>query len=222
MKTPPRPFHAVITGDLVDSSSKSAPGEPARVLKQLRSIFSAVTKEIRGLEEFQIFRGDSFQTALHAPAEAVTAALILRCQCLLRIQLDLRIAIGIGPVEHHPKTSVGEGSGPAFTYSGRGLDEMAEPRRMVLRTPDKFLNAEMIAFTALLDAVVRSWSTRSLAVAAERLAGKTQEEIAAKLKISQSAVSQRLAVAQWWAVEAALERWRQASASLTKPYKGEI
>jgi predicted transcriptional regulator len=44
-------------------------------------------------------------------------------------------------------------------------------------------------------------------VAALSLAGKNQNAIAVTLGISQSAVSQRLAVAQWWAVAAALERW---------------
>ncbi len=214
-----RPLYAVITGDLVDSSSKIAPGEPAQVLKELRSIFALVTKAIKGLEKFQIFRGDSFQTVIDDPVDALRAALLLRCYCLLRVELDLRVAIGVGLVEYHTERSVGEGVGPAFTYSGRALDEMVEPRRMVVKTPDAAINSEMLALAALLDAVVRSWSKRALEVVVERLAGRTQEAIGVAFNVSQSAVSQRLAVAGWWAVEAGLARWKEVSQRLKKPYK---
>jgi hypothetical protein len=212
-----RPLYAVITGDLV-KSSRTPPGDRDRVLRQLRSVFDSVDEDTRRLEGFQIFRGDSFQTVLDEPADALKAALLLRGRCLIEVGLDVRLAVGVGPIEYRSRKSVGEGIGPAFTFSGRALDGMSEPRRFAITTPDEGINLEMAAFAAMIDAIVRSWSKRAILVVVDSIAGKTQQAIAAALKISQPAVSQRLAIARWWAVEEAMKRWKAISSQLvTKP-----
>ena len=207
--------YAVVTGDLVDSS-KAPATDRDRVLKEMRSVFRSVETDITGLGDFQIFRGDSFQTVLEEPAHALKTALLLRCSCLLQVGLDMRLAVGVGSVEYRSRKSVGEGIGPAFTLSGHSLDEMRDPRRLVIATQDDAVNSEMNALTALLDAVVDGWSTNAIVTVTKRLHGKKQQAIADELKISQSAVNQRLAVAHWWAIEAAAERWHTVADQLTR------
>ena len=213
------PARAVLTGDLV-ASSKTAPGDRQQVLDRLRKVFDSVIRdtkrELRNhLDRFQIFRGDSFQTVLADPTDAIRVALLIRCRCLLETGLEIRLAVGIGAIEYSSPRSVGEGIGPAFTHSGHALDGLGK-QRLVAVTDNKDRNSELLVVTALLDGLVRSWSKRSLVVAAESLLRRSQEKIGASLRVTQSAVSQRLAVAQWWAVDLALAHCESVVSGTTR------
>ena len=153
-----------------------------------------------------------------------------------RTHLDARIAIGIGTIDYLPRDQVGEGDGEAFRNSGLELDKMKKKEQnLVVRTPWVEINEELRTECALLDALIQRWTKEQaeailfqiqepelilLNKAMARDIGhetahedlqpskQTQEEIAKILKISQSALSQRLKTGGYWAVQVFLEHFK--------------
>jgi len=153
-----------------------------------------------------------------------------------RARLDARIAIGIGTIDYLPKDQVGEGDGEAFRNSGPELDKIKKKEQnLVVRTPWTEINEELGIECALLDVLIQRWTKEQAeailfqiqeliflkmaimahdvghATAREDIqrSKQTQEGIAKILKISQSALSQRLKTGGYWAVEVFLERFKE-------------
>ncbi|MFZ3385254.1 MAG: SatD family protein [Candidatus Methanoperedens sp.] len=221
-------IYAVLTGDLI-GSSRFRIQQREEVLSNLKDSFQEISPEI--IESpFVVFRGDSFQGVLASPEEALKAALIIRASLLSkfkgkRTHLDARIAIGIGTIDYLPRDQVGEGDGEAFRNSGPELDRMKKgEQNIIVRTPWAEINEELRIECALLDALIQRWTKEQAEAIVyqwpKRDFGETplqdqvlaheitQEVIARILKISQSALSQRLKTGGYWAVQAFLERFK--------------
>ena len=204
---------AVLTGDLVGSSRFKSEKQRDEVLSILKDSFSKVESSDIIASSFEIHRGDSFQGVLSRPEQALKAAMIIRTNLLSRSletknRLDARIAIGIGKIDYLPKDKVGEGDGEGFRNSGVELDKMKKgEQNLTIKTPWPEINKELKTECALINAIIHRWTKEQAGAIMYQIQGYTQEEIAKELKISQSAVFQRLRTGGVWAVQAFLERY---------------
>ncbi len=205
-------IYAVLTGDLI-GYSRFKPKDREVVISILKAVFRKLPPGMIA-SKFHIFRGDSFQGVLSMPDEALLAALIIRSGLISGFsgknhRLDARIAIGLGTIDRLGRRA-GEGDGEAFRNSGTGLDGMKKgEQNMTALTPWKELNEELRTECALLDALIMRWSREQAEAIMHHIMGKTQEEIAGSLKISQPAVFQRLKTGGMRAVQEFLRRYRE-------------
>ncbi|MFD1095846.1 hypothetical protein [Salegentibacter chungangensis] len=211
---------AVITADLIDSSNY---GEEMLnlVINRLKQEFKMIAGE-QAPNDFRIYRGDSLQGVVYRPSEALLLALRLKTAVNMlesdekspssraaAVSADLRIAIGVGSIEVERK-NISESNGQAFRFSGLTLDEMKyESRKLRLKTPEENINQEFNVSLSFLDLTTERWSTASAEVIYYLLQDKKETEIAALLKISQSAVNQRKKAAGWDAIKVLLERYEK-------------
>ena len=209
-----RNIYAVLTGDLVGSSRFKIEEQRDEVLSILKDSFNKIESTDVIELPFTIHRGDSFQGVLSRPEDALKAAITIRTSLISTFKgkkgrLDTRIAIGIGRIEYLPKNQVGEGDGEAFRNSGMELDTMKKgERNLVIKTPWHDINEELKTECALLDALIKRWTKEQAEAILYHIEGATQDEIAKKLDIKQSAVSQRLKTGGFRAVHEFLERYK--------------
>ncbi len=212
-------IYAVLTGDLI-GSSRFRIQQREEVLSNLKDSFKKISPDIIS-SPFMVFRGDSFQGVLARPEEALKATLIIRDSLLSRFKgkrtrLDARIAIGIGTIDYLPGDQVGEGDGEAFRNSGPELDKMKKgEQNIIVSSPWAEINEELRTECALLDALIQRWTKEQAEAILFQIqepelqrSKQTQEGIAKILKISQSALSQRLKTGGSWAVQVFLERFK--------------
>lgn len=208
--TKPSSLRAVLTGDVVRSTGPEAPSHE-ELISALATTFRKVEKDSpwQGavLLPFAIYRGDSFQGVLAHPDPALAIALYLRSSLLAELNLGVRIAIGIGRIEHLDKKSPHKSSGEAFVSSGRSLDKMRKRHCLTIDSSEPATDDEFNTCFALLDALVDHWTEKEAEAIAERLTGLSQTEIAARLGVTQGAISQRLKRAGWFPIELLLARW---------------
>lgn len=207
---------AVISADLLSSSNYSK-----KFMEQVLNVLKSEFNEIEKLNKstapnFKIFRGDSFQGILEDPSESLKIAMQLKT-AINRLQgeknersieADLRCAIGIGTYDFK-RESISESNGQAFQFSGRTLDSMKNSnRKTLLKTPVDNLDAEFDTSLYLFDTLADKWSTASAEVIYYLLKDLKENDIAAELGISQSAVNQRKKAAGWDAIARLLRRYK--------------
>ena len=112
---------AVITGDLVKSSNYQAAD-----YERLLYLLDQSLRSLSPAPYYNIYRGDAFQLLLTEPGHAVRAALLLRLN-LIAEAADARLCIAIGPVDNL-RADIKTATGPVFTLSGTGLDQLAQQR----------------------------------------------------------------------------------------------
>lgn len=203
-------MYAVITGD-VAGSSRFEGEQRQKLLSVLKQSFALVS-EMLGDDvmafPFEIFRGDSFQGVLQNPAKALKAALIIRAglrkgfKTTLKEAVDARIAVGIGTISMLPDGRGGEGDGEAYRNSGPMLDKMTKESRFIkIVTPWQPVNQELNVECALLDTIILRWSSQQAEVFIETCKGKTQEQIATELNISQPGIRKRIQSSHIYPIE---------------------
>jgi hypothetical protein len=193
-------IHAVITGDLVDSTaiSKNYHDELLSIANDIKEFHSSDFL-------FEIYRGDSFQAYIKDPSKALLFSILIRAG--LRRQSrgtsieeawDARVSIGIGHVYKKSRKVtnhlLGTLDGEAFIRSGRSLDEMKkEEVRLKITTGDEQLDKEFEAACPLADNIINHWTTsQAEAVYLHLLKNDTQKEIGKELETTQRAISKRL------------------------------
>lgn len=206
----------VITGDIV-SSSKT---DREALLKDLKAILNNIDKSQQNLKiPFELYRGDSFQGLILRPEDVLKYALLIRAELKKKStggERDARIAIGIGTVSFMAKTAA-ESDGEAFRNSGPILDTMKDDNmRLRAKTPWEQVNQELDVSLFLADALINRWTIPQVEVIAESLMEKKQIEIAEKLRISQSAVNQRLKAGNWEAINRLIVRFNALIKKSTK------
>jgi len=207
-------LYAVVTGDVAESSGIHGDlrGKLVDTLKQSFSLVEEYAPAPGLASSFEIFRGDSFQGVLADPAYA------LRCLIYIRTTLrssqpeqalqnwDARISAGIGTIDYLADRGP-EGDGDAYRRSGPYLDQMKGEKFTSIITPWEFINRELNAETALLDALISKWTPSQAETVQMLMEGKIQREIGNELGVSQSAVHYRTKGAGWFAVNTFLERF---------------
>lgn len=211
-----KPIVGVITGDIVSSSEK----DRKILLQDLKEILVEIDKlQPKKTLPFELYRGDSFQGLIVEPEKALKYSLLIRANLKKKSNggnTDARIAIGVGTV-NFMATTAAESDGEAFRNSGPILDTMKDENvRLRVKTPWEEINQELDVSLFLADALIHRWTTAQVEVIAESLMGKKQTEIAEKLKISQSAVNQRLKAGNWEAINKLMVRFNTLITEYTK------
>ncbi len=211
--------YAVLTGDLVDSSKLTSDDSRSamEMLKKRANEFAGIyPSAIAG--RMDTFRHDSWQLLLSEPYLAVRAAIYLRA--ILKMEsdagrkFDARISIGLGGVELVSKRRISDSRGPAFTYSGEGIDKIKERRLMFVSGAESIIEWQWIArgIIPLLDCVASDWTPRESRAIYGALKGWTQEESAENWppnektgkRPTRQAVQESLDRAHWNAVNEAI------------------
>lgn len=184
---------AVLTGDIVDSTHH----DKDRWLPGLKSRLESWGKEG---QDWEVYRGDEFQLRLGTPEMALLAAFSIKAHIKAIADTDIRIAIGLGAPEasdnkNAERTPLTQSNGPAFIYSGRKLDEIKKQRiHMAIASEDQTRDQQ---WNLLLQWVLLSadnWSSVSAEIVDLALTHPelSQTDMAARLNVQQSAISQRL------------------------------
>jgi hypothetical protein len=200
------------------------------ILKKLKSSFKIVSQIENRAGEFiafsSIFRGDSFQAVVSAPGISLKAALLIRSELLQilvkKSQVDARIGFGFGLISSLNKKKIEESDGVAFRKAGEALDKTKSYRRFGFSSQSEELNRSINRLFALVDAVVQRWTAEQAEAMSYWLRGMTQEAIADRLGITQSAVQQRLQSAGHFGIEEALKSFEDTimkSDAISRPPK---
>lgn len=205
------PQVAVITGDIINSQS----GDGEQWLNTLKEY---LTKFGGYPEDWQIYRGDSFQLLVHEPARAFSIALGLKATIKQFKKLDVRMAVGVGTIDHRAE-QVLQSNGEAFVNSGRIFDSLKK-RTLAIKTPWQDFDKAINLFIKLALLTIDDWSETSAEVVATSLEhpDATQKDIAEMLSIPQSRVSERLSRAGFDAIREAEQYYLEA---ITKRIQGE-
>lgn len=194
---------AVLTADIIDSARRPA----AEWLGPLREMLGEMG---RNPADWEIYRGDEIQLRT-SPERALLIA--VRLKALLRSLpgLDIRIAMGLGD-ESFRAERVGESNGTAYQRSGRAFGKLREQRSHMLvdsgqEEADRVLNLLLKMALQFMDQWTRV-SAESVALALAHPEA-SQQELANRLGIRQSAVSQRQTRARLDLVEELLAYYRE-------------
>lgn len=181
--------YAVLTGDFV--KSRSIAGEQYdTVLYQLEQLLVSQA-EASGCS-YNFYRGDAFQILLPQPQQAVKLTLYIRLT-LLSLARDCKISIGLGEVTNL-RQDVKSASGPAFTLSGNGLDQLAGGQRLAIHCQQPLLQDVLAVPLQMADNMLSKLTARQ----AEALLlyfltpGSSHENIAVKLGTSRANVTKLL------------------------------
>lgn len=177
---------AVVTGDIV-GSRKADTTEWVHALKTKLQRFGSSPKE------WEIYRGDEFQLEVAHPEDALISALELKASMKTFKNLDVRMAIGIGE-KNFQGEKISESNGSAFSNSGNQFDLLKKQKiTLAVSSPQKEFDIEMNLMLKLALVTMDNWSTVSAELAEILFANPQllQEDIAKRLQIKQSAVSQR-------------------------------
>jgi DNA-binding transcriptional LysR family regulator len=198
---------ATVIGDVVGSRGfrdrRDLHARLAGRLAELNDLLGAEEPDERGpvlVSPLRVTAGDEYQGTFSTLGAALRATRWLRLSLLPDV--DVRHGLGWGPVEvfvEDPRVEDGPG-----WWAARGAVVAAEEdaaraghrrRRTAYRLAEGFAGPDPAAVNAALvcrDEMVGGLSDRSLGVLRGLLSGRTQREIAEKLGVSPSAVSQRV------------------------------
>ena len=194
-------YYAVITADIVNSTHFSQE-ITSKWLEELITVLKTST-DLNWALPPEVYRGDSFQGVLENAGQALKAAILarayIRSKKYDKTETDIRIAIGIGEIEKltdRPGTSDGE----AFRLSGYLADHIKQQKaRIAIALPRP--SQPLAAVMDMLETLLEGWTAPQSEVVTGLLKNETISQIAEQLKISQSAVSQRVNASKWWAVD---------------------
>lgn len=177
---------AIITGDLINSENYPS-SEWIDLLKDYFNQFGPSPMQ------WEIYRGDEFQLKVTEKNALFTA---IRIKAMLKSikGLDVRMGIGIG-LETYLGKGVTESNGPAYQRSGRNFESLKDSKiNLSIATGDVMKDRTLNLILQLALDFMDDWSVVSAEIVTLVLdnPNHSQKEIAKKLGIKQSAVSQRL------------------------------
>jgi hypothetical protein len=202
---------AILTGDLVGSTLART-----EIVEATMATIRNCASQIDGQTDFTRFRGDGWQLRLIDPGDCLWACLLILAR--LRAQDDVlacRIAVGIGeeyPTDGHDLSTA---MGPAFTASGRSLDQMKPDQLLALgslpKKPDRF---RKLAFTVAAEFAGR-WTVGQAQAIALKLnpdspadEKQSNETIARQLGITRQAVDARLKSGDYHILEEMIQAFK--------------
>lgn len=177
---------AVITGDII-GSRKVDNAQWMEALTTKLGLYGTSPKD------WEVYRGDEFQLEIAHPEQALLVAIQLKACMRTFKNLDVRMAIGLGN-KSFEGISVTQSNGSAFSNSGTQFNLLKnEKTTLAIRSNQKQFDEELNLMLKLALVTMDNWSTVSAELAEIRLSEPhlLQEEIATRLRIRQSAVSQR-------------------------------
>lgn len=179
---------AVLTGDIINSKKK----DPDIWLKILKDALAGWGKTP---EQWEIYRGDSFQLEIEKTYDALVAAIRIKAAIKSMKGMDVRIAIGIGD-KTFTADKVSESNGSAFVNSGELFEILKKDKvNLAVKSNDDRLNDEMNLYLRLALVFMDRWSETAAETVRISLQfpDKTQKELAKLIgNIEQNTVSTRL------------------------------
>ena len=200
---------AVLTGDLVDSTKRSAD----QIALAMRAIEAAAAKFSTWHSpakdtRFTRNRGDGWQMVIAEPQYALRAAVVIQGK-LIALGMESRIFAGIGTTDSLGSSTLADASGEAFVRSGQGLDSMGDAGRIGIDKEGIRPEDQLIA--ELLGERMGRWTAAQAEAAAMQLASPfkitTLFEIGKELNISPQAVNDRVRGAGCATIASVLRRW---------------
>ena len=191
---------AALIGDVVESRTY---GDRQALHDDLEAVLGRVNAEVDALDPLVITVGDEFQGVYRTLGAALRAS--FRTRARLYPRADVRFGLGRGRLETLDAAR-GIHDGPAYWAARDAIVEVeARARRPQSRSARTAYvpSAEVATHTAphdiavraaldCLDHMVGSMSTTSREILGGLMGGITQHEVAARLGVSDSAVSQRV------------------------------
>jgi hypothetical protein len=203
------PLAAVLTGDLVASTKRTADQIDAAMLS-IRSAAAMIAAWQTPHQDtrFTRYRGDGWQVVLAKPRYALRAAVVIQGR-LIALGMESRMFIGVGTIANPGTDSLADASGEAFERSGKGLDSLGDARKLGI---DKAgIRGEDQLIADLLAERMGRWTAAQAEAAALQLASPfrvvTLHEIGKTLNISPQAVNDRLRGAGSGTIASVLRRW---------------
>ncbi len=177
---------AIITGDIINSENHPS----SQWIEGLKDFFNRFGPTPM---QWEIYRGDEFQLKVTKENALVSA---IQIKALLKSVkgLDVRMGIGIG-LESYVGTGVSESNGTAHQRSGRKFESLKDSKlNLSIATGSHSHDLTLNLMLRLALDFMDDWSVVSAEIVAMVLdhPNASQKEIAKKLGIKQSAVSQRI------------------------------
>lgn len=215
-------IRATISGDVVASTKLSVPSRSVletgvqELLQKLRADFNVYGR---------VIKGDYFECYLPNPADALRVALITKC-FIKSLPVNgavgikqfkthgIRLAIGIGEISRFDEKK-GIIDGEAIYLSGRLISRQGDvsgTKKIIKSTlfmdaTNKQLVDEFEPVLALLDILIAKGTARQCEVVYFKLLGESEDDIARKLNVSQSAINQHSTSVGWNAIEKTVDRF---------------
>lgn len=195
---------SILTGDIV----KSRKANNTIWLEKLKGTLNKFGKQPTNWE---IFRGDSFQLEVSIE-KAFYVAFLLKSHLKQVDNIDVRIGIGIGIDAKEPKSfNITEANGEAYINSGEIFDSLVKKQLIAIKTPWTALDDELNLALELALLTMNNWTKNSAEVFQLSIENPllTQNEIAKKIGITQSNISERQKRAGYDAITKLEKRYRK-------------
>lgn len=193
------PFVAVITGDIANST-KLPPIQLKKMIGQFKTLLAAHTLEF--------YRGDSFQLLVRNPPDALQVLFQLRAIARSYGQdIDVRAGIGLGTANTRVR-ELRTATGQAFILSGRAFDALDKSTTLHIQSSKIAANLPLQLLSDYTNFVFQQITARQAAVIQQLLAGRTQQQAAQKLKISQPTINQQARNGGWPELERILSHFK--------------
>ncbi|MEQ8683962.1 MAG: SatD family protein [Imperialibacter sp.] len=194
---------SVITGDIINSSKS------ASTAKWISALTKTLNKGGTEHKDWEIYRGDSFQLEVKNIEDAFLTCIRIKAIIKQFEDLDVRMAIGIGE-KTYESPKITQSNGSAFINSGKAFEKLKK-ETLMLKSPWAEFDRQMNLLFSLISQIMDQWTAHSaeIVMLSLEMPEATQQEIAAKLKITQGRVSERLKRAAWDQVVNVDQRFRE-------------
>jgi hypothetical protein len=177
---------SIITGDIINSRKIQDPKTWIQPLKKIMTIYG------KSPENWEIFRGDSFQLEVKETEASLLAAIKIKAVMRSIKGLDVRMAIGIGNKTYTARR-ISESNGEAFINSGEKFEELKKiKQRLAVKSPWDKTDKQLNLMIALASIAMNKWSANSAQLITMSLKHRqlSQKELGKKIKRTQSSVSE--------------------------------
>jgi hypothetical protein len=195
---------AVLTGDIIHSSRVS----PEKWLKSLQGALQSLGNSPKNWE---IYRGDSFQTEVSNPLDALQISIKIKAAIKAIKGLDVRIGIGIGE-KTYEAARVTESNGSAFVNSGHRFDALVKEKiNLGIQSPWPDFDREMNLYLRLGLIAMDNWTPNGARMVLLALDNQnlSQTELGKLEGIKQNTVSTRLKRAYYDEIRLLLDMYRE-------------
>jgi hypothetical protein len=229
-------YKAALSGDIIASTSMSV-DERLLLIDRIKELFGQLEKKYNFFG--RVVKGDYIECYIDEPQLALRIALIIKCfiKSISGSAVEsekentesrdkyfkiygVRIAIGIGTIEKFDRDK-GIIEGEAISFSGRiissesthSTDRVVIKNTLFIQTAKTEWNKEFETVLMLIDNIIARNTPNQCQIIMEKLSGESEEQIALKLNITQSAVNQRSKSGAWNAIEKAVARFESVVVS---------